>query len=905
MIGPMRRSTLELPLIGTFGLFGALLGAACSGDDTSAESASATGSISGTQSTTNASESESGETATTTDGTTTASTSNSSTSSSTGCAAPNACGGCAPLDGVPGEACNGCKATMWACDGVDNLVCAGDDPEAQEYWPDVDMDGYGDEDASSSKYCVDPGPGWSQNRDDCNDDVPTANPMGNEVCNGIDDDCNDQVDEGPPSSLCTDVCCDVEKVCDGDACVDKCAGGELCGADLELCCQGNEVCYANACIVPGDACEFTEECAADELCASSLGQCVPADIVPECEYIPDFGPFMPVQECRWTPAGLTEFPNRRDVVATPIVINVSDDNQDGVTNDLDTPDIIFLSYDFAGNGCCNVNGTIRVVSGKCNDDKTMTTLASISAPNINNDSGLAAGDLDGDGVPEIVAIGKVGGGVQGTIAFSRVTADASLWEVLWTNDAYPSNVHTRGGATISLADLEGDGVPEVIVGNVVLDGVTGELKWDGEVTSAGLGGIGNNGFLGPASTVADLDLDGKQEVIAGNSVYDFDGAVKWTYDYVGNNSSCGGSLPCDGFNAVGNFDDDDQGEVVIVRLGEVFILDSDGALLHRIKIPKTNCAGNESGPPTIADFDGDMKPEIGTASANYYVVVDPECVGDPLPAGCSDPGILWKVTNQDCSSRVTASSVFDFEGDGKAEVVYADEVHFRVFDGTDGTILFSDNTFRSHTRIEMPVIADVDRDGSAEVIVGENSWNGGQPGIEVWGDMAGLCVRTRRIWNQHGYYITNITKDGAIPAQPEVNWLNSRFNNFRQNVQPGGLFEAPDAVVPTMICDAKEAMNGSLKASVVVKNNGAEVMPAGTLVHLELDKDGAITPLIDLVTTKDLLPGQIEILAVDIVLPPDAPELPYLLRAVADSDAKVNVCVEDNNGNETICFLPQ
>ena len=151
-----------------------------------------------------------------------------------------------------------------------------------------------------------------------------------------------------------------------------------------------------------------------------------------------------------------------------------------------------------------------------------------------------------------------------------------------------------------------------------------------------------------------------------------------------------------------------------------------------------------------------MKPEIGTASANYYVVVDPECFGDPLPAGCSDPGILWKVTNQDCSSRVTASSVFDFEGDGKAEVVYADEVHFRVFDGTDGTILFSDNSFRSHTRIEMPVIADVDRDGSAEVIVGENSWNGGQPGIEVWGDMAGLWVRTRRIWNQHGYYITKL-----------------------------------------------------------------------------------------------------------------------------------------------------
>ncbi|MEZ4449134.1 MAG: CARDB domain-containing protein [Nannocystaceae bacterium] len=135
--------------------------------------------------------------------------------------------------------------------------------------------------------------------------------------------------------------------------------------------------------------------------------------------------------------------------------------------------------------------------------------------------------------------------------------------------------------------------------------------------------------------------------------------------------------------------------------------------------------------------------------------------------------------------------------------------------------------------------------------------------------------------------------------------MNSRFNNFRQNVQPGGLFEAPDAVVPTMICDATDAMQGTLKASVVVKNNGAEAIPAGTLVHLELDKDGMITPLLDLMTSKDLQPGQIEILAVDIVLPPDAPEIPYLLRAIVDSDMQVNECVEDNNANETICFVPQ
>lgn len=226
-------------------------------------------------------------------------------------------------------------------------------------------------------------------------------------------------------------------------------------------------------------------------------------------------------------------------------------------------------------------------------------------------------------------------------------------------------------------------------------------------------------------------------------------------NYMSSNSPCGGSLPCDGFNAVANFDEDEEGEVAIIRLGELFILDTDGTQIRKIVLPLDNCNFNESGPPTVADFDGDGRPEIGTASADYYVVADLDCTGNPLPEECASEGILWRVDNQDCSSRVTASSVFDFNGDGSAEVVYADETHFRIFDGKNGDILFSDNSFRSHTRIEMPVIADVDNDGKAEVVVGENSWNGGDPGLEVWDDVNDNWVRTRRIWNQHGYYVTN------------------------------------------------------------------------------------------------------------------------------------------------------
>lgn len=822
-----------------------------------------------------------------------------------GCAGQtNACGGCEPLDETVGTACNGCDELRWECDGTDAVTCAGFDPAATDYWPDADGDGFGDIDADGLRTCDDPGAGFVDNDTDCDDTAVDVNRDALEICNGIDDDCDALTDEAPDNTLCDDVCCDFAQTCDGESCVDKCPMGDLCGEALDTCCAVGEQCFAGACLMPGSPCEFDENCALDEICAPGLGECVPEDIVPECQLEPPPpGEFEPVTGCHWTSEGLT-LPAQQDVVATPIVINLTDDNLDGFTDRNDIPDIAFMTYDLDVS-CCNTAGSIRIVSGECNPDGTMDTLATISDPAITNDVGLAAADLNGDGVPEIIAV-KREGQVQGTVAFTRTSDDGSTWDVLWENDTYPTwNVHTRGGPTISLYDLQGDGTVEVIIGNVVLNGADGTLLWDGVVTGAGDGGIGNNGFLGPSSTVADIDSDGMGEVIAGNTVYEHDGAVKWTFDYSTSNSNCGGGLPCDGYNAVANFDDDDQGEVVIVRLGEVFVIDDDGTLLHQMALPIIDCGNNESGPPTVADFDGDGIPEIGTASADYYVVVDFECTGPGMPdMNCTDENILWQVTNQDCSSRVTASSVFDFEGDESAEVVYADETSFRIFDGTTGAILYDDPSHGSHTRIEMPVIADVDNDGAAEVVIPENGWGGGDPGIDVIQDNADNWVRTRRVWNQHGYYITNITEDGDVPAVPETNWLNERFNNFRQNVQPDGLFHAPNAVVAGSLCGLSTVGAGmlSMDLSVVVRNDGVLVVPAGTPVHLQIEPDPI--PLWDTMTTIDLLPGQVEIFNLVLPVPMGAPAPPFTVTAIIDPQDELEECFEDDNTEGAQCILP-
>ncbi len=114
------------------------------------------------------------------------------------------------------------------------------------------------------------------------------------------------------------------------------------------------------------------------------------------------------------------------------------------------------------------------------------------------------------------------------------------------------------------------------------------------------------------------------------------------------------------------------------------------------------------GAPTIADYDGDGAPEIGAAFAGAYWVYDP-----------ADNKALWHASSKDATSGRTGSSVFDFNGDGRAEAVYADECYVRVYDGITGAVQFSQARFSS-TWNENPIIADVDGDLSAEIVVGSS-----------------------------------------------------------------------------------------------------------------------------------------------------------------------------------------
>lgn len=103
---------------------------------------------------------------------------------------------CSPSDSIcdDGDAPDG----GWDLEGSTKEDCDDEDPTINpntEWWPDLDGDNNGDEEASPLTQCEPPGDAYTQNDLDCDDEDPSINGRADEVCNGIDDNCDDLIDD--------------------------------------------------------------------------------------------------------------------------------------------------------------------------------------------------------------------------------------------------------------------------------------------------------------------------------------------------------------------------------------------------------------------------------------------------------------------------------------------------------------------------------------------------------------------------------------------------------------------------------------------------------------------------------------------------------------------------------------
>lgn len=453
----------------------------------------------------------------------------------------------------------------------------------------------------------------------------------------------------------------------------------------------------------------------------AVGDCT--DKAPPDSFEPDI---------QWTFMGPPGFEN---CIVTPLVANLTDDNGDGEIDLCDIPDVVVV----AGPDMFSDTPPSRlyVLDGETGNVHFFAQeLVQFGAT-------PALGDIDGDGLVEIVAVEPGGNG--------RLIAFEHDGSVKWK-----SNVPWNGAqsSALALADVDHDGDVEIVASAQLFDHNGVEVWQRGSALSYS------------ASAVADLDGQPGLEVLIGGAAFHADGST-W-YD----TGTQGWTHP-----QVANLDDDPQPEVLLARDNVIELREHDGALKWSFT---PNNQSDLSRPINIHDFDGDTKAEFGISAPSFYGVYE------------ADMSNLWTAMVIDNSGQA-GGTAFDFIGGGKAQAIYADEQTVWVFDDKGASLMSTPH--KSGTIIEYPVVADIDNDGSSEILVVSNTLLvGGMVPFTVQAvrDIEDRWVQGRRIWNQHTYHVTNVREDGTIPQfEPPHHTLLNTFRTQAQISAGGGVCQPP------------------------------------------------------------------------------------------------------------------
>jgi poly-gamma-glutamate capsule biosynthesis protein CapA/YwtB (metallophosphatase superfamily)/outer membrane protein assembly factor BamB len=356
---------------------------------------------------------------------------------------------------------------------------------------------------------------------------------------------------------------------------------------------------------------------------------------------------------------------------------------------------------------------------------------------------LDAGDLDRDGVPEIVVAAQD----------RKVHAMTLGGTLRWQYEAQ------AGVYALHVADLDGDGPPEVIFGadddRVYVIEADGRLRWayrtGGRVTSV---------------LAAALDSDNQHEVLAGSwdgNLYLFsgDGQLRWAVPV----GSAAASL------AAADLDNDGYNEILVgTQTGALYAIGADGELRWRYDTEGYICALHAT------DLTGDSAVDVVAASADGTLYV------------LDGAGMLrW---SHRTPGPLLAAELLDLDGDGLREVVVG---------GGDGQVSALDVVgyllwrYEVDSAVWVVCAADVDGDGQPEVVAGAD--DGAVYVLDGYGRLRGKgCTRER----VHGLVAVNVEGRQALVARSGIHTYLVTAAPAEVGFSPGSVRCAPKVSRPVL-----------------------------------------------------------------------------------------------------------
>ena len=275
---------------------------------------------------------------------------------------------------------------------------------------------------------------------------------------------------------------------------------------------------------------------------------------------------------------------------------------------------------------------------------------------------LAAGDVDGDGKPDIVVVNKDdntvsvfrNGSISGSISFSP--------KVDFATASTPQDV--------SLADFDGDGKLDIATANAaLLPSYISVLRNTGSVGTISFAARTDIQVTFPGSNMAigDLNRDGKPDIVttsAASSIVSvsINSSSTGSISFATAVNYATGLMP--GGLVIGDLDGDDKADITLANFYSntisVFKNTSSGGVFSVSARNDISLPGAEN--ITIADADGDGKPDLVVQSFSPS--------GFSILKNNSTAGSITLATPVDFPSFCGSSNIItgDFDGDGKPDL---------------------------------------------------------------------------------------------------------------------------------------------------------------------------------------------------------------------------------------------